>query len=627
VLAAIALTCAYAAACWLTGLGILRQFQAGRQEPPIPSSADHAIRFLFGIAVLAAVWQGLGLVSLFTPALILTTLVVFVAHGLFWLHADRRRSAGVAKKTASLVRLPPIWAILALAVVGAWVCTAARALIFSAGGDAEAFYMVLPKIMASSERLVPQPNYHDFSQIGLLGEMHFAALFALQSPMAAKLLVPLVGVATLGLILAFCEECGVDYRGKIVAALIVCSSTAFMNVLWVGKVDAFGAALGLAAFWFALDATSRNDTRAYLVAGLFTGFAVVAKFSNLPVLGAGILFLWLSEGVRRSVPWSTMAKHGLVLGCGACLALLPHFVKNVVLFQEPFAPFLFLHETGQHWADQAWLNAANTRYLLLTYPLALVYGDYPMQGGTMSPLILALVPVGFIVARWSRETTRPVVSRLAIVGGIGVLTWMAVRPAVISPRYILATLLLFAPVGGWAAGMIFRRANTSLMLKGATFLALSYAAVLPNLDHAFFFSTLRAGGYGTGNCVLSASCPGLEQMNAAAAEGERIYFLGHYAYHLRPDLLQCMNSTDDAVADWPALIDRGFKYVVVQKASHATAAPWLSEDRAPPWLNVRVLYDDASTRVFTLTVTDDQYQATVKCVQEPAPAWSVVPSR
>ena len=626
-LAAIALTFAYATACWLSGLGILRLFQAERKDPPIPSSTHHAIRFLFGIAVLAAVWQALGLVSLFTPALVLAALVVGAAHGLFWWHADRRRSAHVARRAPSFTRLPPAWAFLALAVVAALLGAAWRALIYSPAGDAEAFYMVLPKIMASSARLVPQPNYYAFSQIGLLGEMHFAALFALQSPLAAKLLVLVVGVATLGLILAFCDECRLDYRGKIAAAVIVCSSTAFMNVLWVGKVDVFGAALGLAAYWFALDATSRNDTRTFLLAGLFAGFAVVAKFSNLPVLGAGILFLLLSEGVRRSMRWPTIAKQGLVLGCGVCLALLPHFAKNFVLFQEPFAPFLFLHDDGVRWVEQTWFNAANTRYLLLTYPLALVYGEYPMQGGTMSPLILALVPVGLFVSRWSRETTSAVVTRLATVGCIGILTWMAVRPAVISPRYILATLLLFAPAGGWAAETVFRRASHSRILKAITWLALAYGAVLPNLDHASFFETYRAGGFGRGSCVMSASCPALQQLNAVAAQGDRIYFLGHYGYHLRPDLLQCLNSIDDDISDWTTLVAHGFRYVVVQKASHAKAKPWLRVDRAPAWLNVQVLYDDESTRVFALTVTDDQYRATVRCVQEPAPAWSVMASR
>ena len=127
---------------------------------------------------------------------------------------------------------------------------------------------------------------------------------------------------------------------------------------------------------------------------------------------------------------------------------------------------------------------------------------------------------------------------------------------------------------------------------------------------------------------MSASCPALEQLNAIAAEGERIFFLGHYSYHLRPDLLQCLNSEeeDDGILDWTNLIDRGFKYVVVQKASHARAKPWLRVERAPAWLDVSVFYDDESTRMLALRVTDDRHRATATCVQEPAPAWSVVPS-
>lgn len=252
----------------------------------------------------------------------------------------------------------------------------------------------------------------------------------------------------------------------------------------------------------------------------------------------------------------------------------------------------------------------------------------------MSPLILALVQVGLVFARSHNERISPVVSRLALAGGVGVLTWMAVRPAVISPRYILATLLLFAPVGGWAAETIFRRVRNSRLLKATAFSALCYAAALPNLDHAAFFTTLSAGGLGRGNCVGSAACRGLEYLDKVAAKGDRVYLLGFYAYHLRPDLLQCLNSIDDVMPEmanadtvWETLVDRGFTYIVLQKASHATAAPWLSVDRAPRWLNVRVLYDDPSTRVFALRTIDDLHRPMVKCVQEPAPAWSVVPSR
>ncbi len=306
-LAAIGLTLLYSAACWLAGLGILRLCHLEPPPPPIPSSARDAIRFLFGIAVLAAVWEGLGLVSLFTPAFIVAVLAATAAHGLVWLQFDRRRGSHVARKQATFAAVPVPWVLLVVAVVAALVCAAWRALIYSPAGDAEAFYMVLPKIMAASARLVPQPagvptpsgNYYALSQIGLLGEMHFAALIALHGQMAAKLLVPVVAVAALGLILAFCEECGVGYRGKIAAVLIVCSSTTFMNYLWMGKVDVFGAALGLAAYWFALEAASRPDWRAFFLAGLFSGFAVVAKLSNLPALGAGILFIVLSLRARR----------------------------------------------------------------------------------------------------------------------------------------------------------------------------------------------------------------------------------------------------------------------------------------------------------------------------------------
>ena len=55
--------------------------------------------------------------------------------------------------------------------------------------------------------------------------------------------------------------------------------------------------------------------------------------------------------------------------------------------------------------------------------------------------------------------------------------------------------------------------------------------------------------------------------------------------------------------------------------------PFITVTGTQPKYPASFLYDDESARVLALTVTDDQHRATVECVQEPAPAWSVVPSR
>ena len=54
-------------------------------------------------------------------------------------------------------------------------------------GDAAAFYMILPKIMANSHELIPVPGYESFMSVGLQGEMHYAALMVLGSADAAQL--------------------------------------------------------------------------------------------------------------------------------------------------------------------------------------------------------------------------------------------------------------------------------------------------------------------------------------------------------------------------------------------------------------------------------------------------------
>ena len=63
------------------------------------------------------------------------------------------------------------------------------------------------------------------------------------------------------------------------------------------------------------------------------------------------------------------------------LPFLTLVVKNSVLFQEPFAPFIFLDgQIGDKYNSQGYWNSLDVaRNILFTYPLALVYGNYVFQ--------------------------------------------------------------------------------------------------------------------------------------------------------------------------------------------------------------------------------------------------------
>ncbi len=83
----------------------------------------------------------------------------------------------------------------------------------------------------------------------------------------------------------------------------------------------------------------------------------------------------------------------LLVTLSALAMLIPHFIKNALLFGEPFAPFLTLHGQASHITSQRWFSPETTAEIVAVYPLALVFGRYPMMGGTLSPLLLMVAPL------------------------------------------------------------------------------------------------------------------------------------------------------------------------------------------------------------------------------------------
>jgi hypothetical protein len=174
------------------------------------------------------------------------------------------------------------------------------------GSDAEAFYLALPKLIAATHRLLPMPGgYEHFTQIGLQGEMHFAALMSVSNYHAAKLFVWPTSLAIGLMVMGLGKLVGLGRQGNYISIAILFTSTAFTNIIWDGKVDLFATAMGLSAYYWALQRTSVPG--AVKMAGLFTGLALVAKFSFIPTLLPGVMLLVF---LQRNVNHADAFVHG-----------------------------------------------------------------------------------------------------------------------------------------------------------------------------------------------------------------------------------------------------------------------------------------------------------------------------
>jgi hypothetical protein len=587
-------------------------------------AARLASAYLLGQGLLAALWLLLALAAALSPPAIGVSVALALLAGApsalrlaRGLPGQLESAATVLRHESGLWRAVPLAALLLAAAGGT---TLGRSVL----GDASAFYLAVGKAVAASHRLVPLPGYESFTQIGLLAEMHYAALMALGVPDAAPLVAWPVLLATAILVGSLAGRVGCGSRGRWLAVSCLLTSTAALAVLGDGKVDLWGAALGLAAASWALVPGGS------FLAGLFFGFSLVAKLSNLLGLAPalGLLLLWRARGDRSLRPVTAFA-------VGTALAVAPHVLKNALLFSQPLAPFW---AASGAWADQTWFGPATTRRLLLTYPLALTFGEYWAQLGHLSPLVLAYLPLAFFLPRPGRWRDS-LLTWVSMAGATGLAAWLLLRPSVLAPRYFLATLLLLVPLAARAAehaslGDPARRRLGPVVTTAA--LVVLTTTMLNGLG-AWFFPTASARVFaGTARpCErFGPYCRVLVELSKEAGPGDRVLLLSYHRYWLRPDLLQCVSrsleeqslrsSQSSPEERWREVVQRGFRYLVADPTTHQATLDALEPENAPPWLALTPVFRRGRLEAWRLDLRPGAPTAFVSCRQTAPPAWDIV---
>lgn len=541
-------------------------------------SAKLASCFLTGVAVCSALLTGLGLVGHLRPI----PVTVLLLPGIFGLVLDRRHwraclDAGLRAMAAW--REMPAWlsVITGLAVllvfalgIGAW--------ILPPKGDAAAFYLVYPKVISATGLLEPMPGpFYFFSAIGLPVELHYAALIALSDDRAAKLLMLPIALSAGVFLAGIVRSCGGGIIAVTVSWSMLLSSYTFNHYVFDGKVDLAAAAFGLASVYWLLLGTKSKLVAAYVAAGWFAGLATVAKFSYLLALGVSLptlltwqLVLRRSRGAKFASVVADIARVGVVMALAALVAWIPQLIKNQVLFDAPLAPFIGVQGDDANWLNQAWFSQEDTRKILLTYPLALVFGRYPGQGGGLSFLYLAFLPFLFWLPQppsWRKSVTTAV----SFAALAALVAWMVLRPSVIAPRYILASLLMFVPLLALAVEAVLTHPASQPVLRIAT-----TAVIMLALSASFWHLlpipgalTMRISSSDKACVLASPECDPFRRLADVARSGDRILVASYYPYWLTPSQLQCRDTLEEqremlGESDLlPWLKTRGFDYAVV----------------------------------------------------------------
>lgn len=629
----------YSLACIGTGVLILRFFAQRPEETPM---VEVALAFLLGQGIFGSFFIFPALAGMFTLPVLLGMLAPLACWGIWHLY---KTSGTVRPAINQLYRefrdAPLAWQVTTVFVV----------FILIAGGcsvatevtdDARAFYMVLPKVIAASHRLVPLPLYENFSVVGLTAEIQLAALFLLGMPGGSpRLFCWLTALAGAVILVAISKRAGLGRRGQVIALSMLATSTAVAWLWGSGKTDFFAAAFGLGAYYYALRSWNEDSRKhAVLLAGLFTGFAIVAKLSYLvPFLPGVFILLYWQEMRNLAQTWRSReqrrlllqrcAKVGILFGAVAAIAFLPQLTKNWMLYGDA------LKTLG---GGFQWFSPETTRRIVLTYPLVLTYGNYWGQLGNMSPLLLAFLPLA-LLAPYPKAPWNGPVAALTVAALVGLVIWVILFPAVPMARYFLATLILLIVPASWAAERFssLGRISANVVLAGTLLMLLLFYKVYS----PFFFNWKDAYRNITSEQVEGApsstemnSYAVYRELNRVAEPGARVFTLTYFKFLLRPDLIQCATRSSETPTApdaenpegfWRRMHAQGFTYLLAEDAYNVVAVDRLIKTK-PAWVTFEPVAKQGTWGAYRIS-----YQNAPEKIQlvtrEVAPgAWDVVPT-
>ncbi|MFC6283183.1 hypothetical protein [Polaromonas aquatica] len=600
---------------------------------------EYAVAFVLGQGVLGSLFLLPALMGWFTKPALLVVIMPLALLGAWKVGLSSQAiSVAMRKHLLAYYKAPFIWQLLTFFAT-LLLLSGATAVAGRIDGDARAFYLALPKVIATSHRLLPLPGYEGFSSVGLLAEMQLAALFLLDMPGASPRLFSWVsGLAGAVLLAAIARKAGLGRRGQLLSVIMLLTSSAVAYFWGQGKTDLFAVVFALAGVLFALERLDGVASRksAVLLAGVFTGFALVAKLSYIVAFLPTIFVLLFWRDIHSYWPNRRMAGaaqkllkecsgDALIFTGALLIPLVPHLLKNYILLNT------LVDTYGSH----HYFSDETTRRIILTYPLWPFFGSFWGQYGNLSPLVLAFLPVLIWVLWKDRRWNAPVIA-IIVAAATGLLAWIILFPSVPMPRYFLATLLLLIIPVAWA---MERVSYADRWLNYGVVLA-AFACILifgKSWDKEIF-RVAAAYEYLLGDQseknlhideVLSRNV--YEAINQSAEPGARIYLGSFYRFWLRPDLIQCVNGKTDGEISfdaenpgkfWLQVYEHGFSYLFMDQ----TYPTFPALKNAPDWVHIEMIYPQSGYGgAYRLRYVNPPTKVRLATKEVSSGAWDVVP--
>ena len=639
-------TCLYALACLLFGLRLIQLIA--------PASTSHRVvrvstAFILGQVILAAIWQIVALVGMFNIPVVSGILVLAALSGVMpgiRLMQLQTETFNLSNNLTVWLNASWLWKLTSIFAVALIAITLIYTYMPPSAGDALAFYMAYPRIIAETGQLLVVEAIDQKTnnlQIGLQGEFHYAVMFLFGNDIAPELFNWITTMSGVVLLLALAEQCGIDWRGKWILILLLFTTSAFVTTIYDGKIDNFPTTVAIAAYFWALQVgkTYKGEIR---LSGLFTGFAIIGKLSYavfLPITIALLIF-WrfysqLPQEQKGYPALKILFRIGLILAFWGALPAFPHMMKNAALFDAPLTPVI-AGDTDTLVIEQSWFNADTTNRILVTYPFSLTFGSFWAQNAQISPLFLAFVPLLFFIYSPNPEQ-RSLLIQLSVFGVLGIFIWVAFRATVFAPRYILPPLILLTIPITISAISVLDNPNRSKVALLVPVSLILVSVIFLNLERNRWVPTVEAlvGGQ-VHDCIdafTGSSCKVGRALNATAEPGARLLMMGVWSnYWIRGDLLQCAPDPsiwytfegweEPADITWEEIYQQNFEYLFFNMTTHGDMKDSLLS-QIPEWVSLEQIYDDGWQSAYHIQMDrDDARAVNYQCVETSPNIWQVV---
>ena len=433
--------------------------------------------------------------------------------------------------------------------------------------DALAYYLVQPKLIALTHQLTSANQFEAFLQSSALIELNNAAVFTFSGEIGMRTYTFISGVLLFRVVWEICRHFMFGQHATRITLFFLATSTFLMNTLADGKTDNVSSFWFMAAFLVLAAGLKDRNRRLIVLFGVLLGFSILSKISFIVLIPA-LTYYFLAKLNQKTT--KNIASGFFFALIGLLLPIASHLLKNQVVFSASLAPFF--SQTGEQSTQllsQEWFSSENTAWIVATYPLALLFGQYPMQYGNLTPFAVMGVPILYAIRTLNRSQ-KGLAKDLFLMGFMTVGLWVLLKPSVLAPRYISPALIFILMAIGLLA---------SKNIEDISSQRIKALLIILALGHLSFTSALAIVSNDTEFYSSSQNPESLmyDYVNELPKNSGLIYLKTYNASMLSSQSLLCSSVIRPFDLDkestggpgiWDDLYSQGFRYVVLDKVTH-----------------------------------------------------------